>query len=85
MILEVYATTLSDEDILELYRNRVSFDNKGNVFNYHIEQENLDSDQTIPNKFEVKSTGSINPTTINQIDHNLNQETTKQRLKEDGT
>ena len=83
--VRIYATALSDEDILELYRNRVSFDNKGNVFNYHIEQENLDSDQTIPNKFEVKSTGSINPTTINQIDHNLNQETTKQRLKEDGT
>lgn len=51
----------------------------------NIKLENLDSDQTIPTKFEVKSTGSINPNIINQIDHNLNQETTKQRLKEDGT
>ncbi len=45
----------------------------------------FDWEYEIVDKININSTGTMTFNEINQIDHNLNQETTKQRLKEDGT
>ena len=45
----IYATSLSDEDILALYNNPANIDNKGNMFSFEFDEEDVNKQQILEN------------------------------------